>query len=266
MRATTDSVLPSPSSQTGISRDLSILRALGDDEAIAHGGLGVVRVAQIVGREKSQVSRALRALEECGLVERDPISREYRLGWQIFSLAARVADRRLLQEAQLVLRMLASEIGETAHLCRLAPSSDGESVVLTLLSVPPPHHAFRASGWEGRTVPARLTSAGRVMLIDETVSELTDRFRGTAVDASRPDITELAQSIAIAKRDGYATVDEEFEPGLVGASAPVRDFTGRIVAAINVSAPKVRVGRDLTAIGVATKLAAQQLSTQLGQR
>jgi IclR family transcriptional regulator, KDG regulon repressor len=88
-------------------------------------------VAQIVNREKSQVSRALRALEECGLVERDPLSREYRLGWQVFSLAARVADRRLLQEAQPVLRSLATELGETVHLCRLTPNGEAESMVLT---------------------------------------------------------------------------------------------------------------------------------------
>ena len=35
---------------------------LGSDEAVERGGLGVVRIAELVGREKSQVSRALSAL------------------------------------------------------------------------------------------------------------------------------------------------------------------------------------------------------------
>ena len=47
-----------------------------------------MRIAQLVGREKSQVSRALRTLDQAGLVERDEASREYRLGWRLFTLAA----------------------------------------------------------------------------------------------------------------------------------------------------------------------------------
>ncbi len=252
-----------------MSRDLDLLRILASEEAIAHGGLGVVRVAQLVGREKSQVSRALRALEMAGLVERDPTSREFRLGWQVFSLAAKVADRRLLQEAQPILRALATELGETTHLCNLAQDGGGETMVLTLQSVPPPHHAFRASGWEGRTVPAHLTSAGRVLLIDAPPAELDERFSSvtfpTNGTARRPkDLADLKRVIARARADGFATVEEEFEPGLVGASAPVRDFTGRIVAAINVSAPKNRMNLTLKEVGVATRLATIKLSKNIG--
>ena len=38
---------------------------------------------------------------------------------------------------------------------------------------------------------------------------------------------------------------EAFEPGLVGAAAPVRDFRGRVVAALNVSGPSFRLGERL---------------------
>jgi predicted transcriptional regulator len=51
----------------GLSRDLELLRALAD----ADSGHGVVELAVRIGREKSQVSRALRAPQEVGLVERD---------------------------------------------------------------------------------------------------------------------------------------------------------------------------------------------------
>ena len=54
-----------------------ILIVLGSDEAVERGGLGVVRIAELVGREKSQVSRALSALASSGLVDRDPASRAY---------------------------------------------------------------------------------------------------------------------------------------------------------------------------------------------
>src|SRR3954449_2436045 len=79
-----------------LGRMIDILTALGEPESTRDGGLGVVRVAQLVGREKSQVSRALRTLADAGLVERDAATRAYRLGWRLFALAARVGDQRLL--------------------------------------------------------------------------------------------------------------------------------------------------------------------------
>jgi DNA-binding IclR family transcriptional regulator len=72
----------------GLRRDLDLLEALASPEAQRAGGLGVVRLAQLTGREKSQVSRALKALAEEGIVERDPDTLGYRLGWRLFSLVA----------------------------------------------------------------------------------------------------------------------------------------------------------------------------------
>src|SRR3954468_984082 len=95
---------------------IDILTALGEPESAHTGGLGVVRVAELVGREKSQVSRALRTLADSGLVERDAATREYRLGWRPFALAARVGDQRLLPLGPPALHELVGALGETAHL------------------------------------------------------------------------------------------------------------------------------------------------------
>ena len=67
-----------------------------------------------------------------------------------------------------------------------------------------------------------------------------------------------------ARARGYAVVDEELELGLVGAAAPVRGFDGRVVAAVNVSAPKFRLGRRLDAAGRAVREAAADVSARLG--
>lgn len=58
--------------------------------------------------------------------------------------------------------------------------------------------------------------------------------------------------------------DEESEPGLVAVAAPIRDFTGRVVAAINVSAPKFRLGTRLHPAGELVRAAAERLSETLG--
>ncbi len=59
-------------------------------------------------------------------------------------------------------------------------------------------------------------------------------------------------------------MDEEFEVGLVAAAAPVRAYHGRVVAAINVSGPKFRLGPRLGDAGPRTAQAAAELSAVLG--
>ena len=90
----------------GLRRDLELLEALASPEAQRAGGLGVVRLSQLTGREKSQVSRALKAMAEEGIVERDPDTLEYRMGWRLFSLVARTVEDRLVRAAEPVMHTL----------------------------------------------------------------------------------------------------------------------------------------------------------------
>lgn len=243
---------------TSLTRGTEILIALGTDEALARDGLGVVRIAQIVGYEKSQVSRSLTALAASGLVDRDPDSRAYRLGWRLFALAARSGRPRLVSLAPAVLVRIVAEIGETAHLSVLHGGQ-----VLTLLSEAPAS-AISANGWSGRTVPVTCTSSGRALLLDHDLPTLEalladTNFAGFGSRAPR-DVGELYRRIRATRARGYATVDEEFEPGLMGAAAPVRDFSGRIIAVVNVSGPKFRLGKRLRATGETVRAAGQALS------
>lgn len=248
---------------TSLGRGLAILLALGSDEAVARGGLGVVRIAAAVGREKSQVSRALRTLAESGLVERDPDTLDYRLGWRFFTLAARAGHGRLLTAAAPVLDALVASLGETAHLSVLEGAG-----VLTVLSQSSPR-AVRASDWSGHRVPAFCTSAGRALLFDHDDASLAAVLADLSPDGLGPnaprDAADVARRLAADRERGFAVADEELEPGLLSAAAPVRDFRGLIVAAVNVSGPSFRFGEDVERTdGPRIRAAADELSTRLG--
>src|SRR5207302_1991273 len=137
--------------------------ALASDEALA-GGLGVLRIAELVDQDKGQVSRTLRTLAEHGVVDRDPETRAYRIGWSVFALAARAGDMRLVTAGEPVVRELAQALGERVHLTVLQGTE-----VLTILSHGTPH-AIEAAGWVGRTVPAHCTSSGYALLLDADVA------------------------------------------------------------------------------------------------
>lgn len=241
---------------------MEILEALASVEAQRRGGLGVVRLAELTGREKSQISRALRVLANAGIVERDPDTLEYQLGWRLFSLVARTADTRLSRVARPEMTALAKEVGETAHLCVLRDTD-----VLTVMSISP-GHLFRAREWEGEVVHAVCTAAGRVLLMDFTLDQLAVRLP----DIEQPcrehpsrirSLAQLWDAIRPLADQGYAVEDEEFEPGLLGVAAPIRDFRGRIVAAIHVSAPKERLAGRTPLVGEVTTRAAARISALL---
>jgi IclR family KDG regulon transcriptional repressor len=252
------------SGATSLRRGLAIVLALGEEGANGGSPLGVVQIAELVGREKSQVSRTLRTLAEYGLVERDAETRGYRLGWRLYALAARAGEPKLLAAAEPALERLVRVLGERAHLSVL----DGVDV-LTVLSEAPPR-TVQATGWVGRRVPAYCTSAGRALLLDRSHEELEALFAGTTLERLGPSapasVSELAERVDAARALGYALVDEEHEAGLVAVAAPVRDFTGRIVAALNVSGPKFRFGERLRSAGAEVVAAADELSASLGSR
>lgn len=224
-----------------------------------------MRLAELTGGDKGQVSRLLSTLTEQGLVERDPQTRLYRLGWQLFALAARAGDQHLLVLATPLITSLVELVGERASLSVMHGAE-----VLTVYSQAPPR-AVQAVGWVGRTVPAYCTSSGRALLLDHTEAELEVLFAGERFaprgSGSPADVASLHQRVTASRARGYTSVTEEFELDLVAAAAPVRDQHGRICAAVNVSAPRFRYGGSsrLASLGQQIKDTADMLSALLAR-
>ncbi len=269
----------------GLSRDLEVLEVLGTPEAMRYHGLGVNRVAELTARDKGQISRTLATLADAGFVQRDRSTARYRLGFQLYALASRTTEARLVEESTRFLRKAVNLTHETTHLCVLRGGN-----VLTLKSEMS-NHAFRGVGWEGVSVAALKTSSGRALISDWNVEEVSEWYAEHAGDSTiiRPTIgapetlpisavdaeadlafarirslDALLVELARIRSQGYATVDEEFEFGLVGASAPIRDQSNRIMGVINVSAPKNRIGPQLDQVGEIVRKIAAEFSAHLG--
>jgi IclR family transcriptional regulator, KDG regulon repressor len=246
-----------------IRRAVALLLTLGGDEALEAGGLGVKRLSELTGNEISRVSRTLEVLSDAGLVDRDPASRAYRLGWRFFALAARAGQPHLRQAAAEVVRLLTDEFGESAYLSVL----DGREV-LTIISESP-EHTLRAANWLGRSHPyPYCTSAGRSLLFSHSEEELTALLGDLEFRPPGPNgptsFGDFAARLARERLQGWVYVDEEFEPGLVGIAAPVFDFDSRVVAALNLSGPKFRAEKALKGAGPRLVEVATELSSLLG--
>lgn len=229
-----------------LGRGLDVLMALAEPAA-AREGLGVSRLAELLGTDKSQISRTLAVLDERGFVSRDPDTLAYRLGRQVFALAALTGDAPLIDAARPVLLGLVADLGESAHLS----VRQGDQVLT--LATESPAVAIHAPGRVGGLTPLATTSAGRALATGLSDDELHAAGLGPFVD-----------EVATAREQGYAVVREEFEPGLVSVAAPIHDAAGRVIAAINVSAPGFRFGDRLEAAAPAVARAAATIGATIG--
>jgi DNA-binding IclR family transcriptional regulator len=266
---------------SGLTRDLEIVELLAGRQALHDGGLRVLQIAELLGRDKATVSRALATLADAGVLDRDPDRLTYHLGSRLYALAARTREAALVQRARPLLRQVVQSLRETTHLCVLRGGN-----VLTLVSELSPREVATA-GWAGTTTAAWRTPSGKVLISDWDRASvdswyavhgddeaLVDPREPRSAEAfsvlveSRPDnlgdLDSLHAELDRIRRRGYATSDEELEYGVVAASAPVRDATGAVVAALNVSAPKSRVGQRLEELGAYVARFAETLSAEIG--
>jgi DNA-binding IclR family transcriptional regulator len=240
------------SHSAGLRRDMDVLRELASEECLRRSGLGVVRIAERLGREKSQVSRALRALEAEGLIERDPRMRTYQLGWGLYTLAARGVETRLVRAASSHLHRLADAQRADVRLCVLIGGQ-----VLTLISVPQSNEVRSAAPTE--------TPSGAALALDWSDGALRDLVpaEGGYNDETLAYDTLLASS-AHARAHGYVHFPgAPDEPDRYAAA--VRDFRGIVLAALELTERSPhRRGQSGVPPEQAVVRAAAALSAELG--
>lgn len=201
--------------------------------------IGVLEAAELLDRSKSTVSRWLSAMEQAGFLERDGELGRYRLSMRLATLGEVARQSTSLQRlARPILERLARESGETANLVMLSGSA---AVNLELVESPRP---VKHVGWLGRRLPLHATAAGKSLLAWLEADEIEAALR-PKLEAFTPDtitsMAELEAALAEVRVRGYAQAMGELEPDLVGLAAPVRDYTGKVVAAVTLSAPLSRV-------------------------
>lgn len=244
--------------QSAAAKLAVVLEALAQADAqIDRHGLTVSEVARVLGRDKSIVSRQLRNLLESGLVSREADGR-YELSWRLFALAQRGGDQRLLRVAVPLMRQLAATVQERTHLTVL-----NRDQVLTVHSESS-LRSVESTGWVGRSIPILSTSAGMALLLDHDDEYILRLVAGPAGDTDAVAARSFIAGIRKARKARYTVTNRLFDPDLIGIGSPLRDSSGRIVAALNISGPAFRIDEHIPAIGghvVATAMQCSRLLT-----
>ncbi len=248
-----------PATVQSVGRALSILELLAEGP----GELGVTELGRLLGVHKATAYRLASTLAERGLVERNPATDKYRLGFGMIHLAgAAMARLDLVQQARPILEELAERTRETVNLAVL----DGDRVM----------HIDQITGtrsvvsvsWVGRRTPYHCTSNGKVLLAFLGEGE-RERLLQAPLERQTPntivDPVALRAQLVEVRARGYAHTIEELEEGLNAVAAPVRQADGGVVAAVSVAGPAFRMRPvELPRIAQMAMDAAGAISARMG--
>jgi IclR family transcriptional regulator, acetate operon repressor len=241
-----------------LDRALEILRLLGSEPEMR-----VTDLARRLEVHKSTVFRLLSTLQEHGLVEQNPTTEKYRLGYGLVRLAsAVVGEIDLARASRPVLEELASRTSETVNLAIL----QGEQVV-NIDQIAAPNLVVNVN-WVGKQTPLHCTSNGKVLLAflpDAERRRLLEQPLQRFTPRTITDVKTLEKQLGRVRDDGWAFTLEELEVGLNAVAAPVRGTDGSVHAAVSVAGPSYRVTpQRLTDLGAVTKEAGQAISRRMG--
>jgi IclR family pca regulon transcriptional regulator len=220
-----------------LERGLAVIRAFDH----ANPELTLSEVAVRTGVTRAVARRFLLTLASLGYVRNDG---------RFFSLTARVLELgyaylsslSLPEVAESHLEALVAEVNESSSVSVL----DGHDVVY--VARVPVSRIMTVSISVGTRFPAYATSMGRVMLAGLPPDELDTYLDEVSLSAltARTVTTEAALRTEIGKvrSQGWSLVNQELEEGLRALAAPIHDRTGRVVAAVNVSAHASRTSLE----------------------
>jgi DNA-binding IclR family transcriptional regulator len=154
---------------------------------------------------------------------------------------ATISETDLRTLARPVIEQLAAATGETAHLAVL------EGRMVRYLEGVESTRALRMGARTDRTVPAHYVATGKALLAAMPWGQVERMLAGVRLEAitdrSVTDLWVLERQLQRVRRSGYAVFRGESEEGAASVAMTVRDVSGRVVAAISVAAPAVRMPR-----------------------
>jgi DNA-binding IclR family transcriptional regulator len=157
----------------------------------------------------------------------------FHLSARFITLAqAAEASEPLISQADPVMRGLAAACGETVLLVRMIA---GSAVCIHRIESA---HRLRISFEPGQALPLTRGASSRILLTSLPPAVLRHRFDELA-KSDRRAAERLRADVETARKQGWATSEEEIDPGIWAASAAI--FSGQtVVAALTVPSPLVR--------------------------
>jgi IclR family pca regulon transcriptional regulator len=224
-----------PNFMTSLARGLAVINAF--QERKRH--LTIAQISHRTEIPRAAVRRCLYTLMKLGYATTD--GRTYSLLPKVLTLGhAYLSSTPLAVSAQPYLDRISEQLHEACNLATL----EGEQVLYIARSAIP-QRLISVDLSVGSRLPAYCTSMGRILLAALDDDSLHDYLEHAELQAktSRTLYTPDALWAALqqVREQGWCIVDQELEQGLRSIAVPVRDSSGHVLAAMNVSTHAGRV-------------------------
>lgn len=227
--------------------------------------LGVTELSKRLKLHKNNVFRLLATLESRGYIEQNKVTENYRLGLKTLELGQTfIRQMGLLRQSKPILEDLVNKCNETTYVAILRDFNiiylDTVETNMTVRVVP------RVGSW----LPAYCTAAGKAQIAQMSDEELEEYLKAKVLKPfTNNTITDrdvLKKQLKLVAEQGYAIDDEELDIGVRCVSAPIRDYTRRVIGAVSISGPSMRFSaermeKELIPL---TLKAAEDISAKLG--
>jgi DNA-binding IclR family transcriptional regulator len=242
-----------------IDRALAVLSVL----ARTPTGMDASALARGTDLHVSTVFRILQTLKLRNFVVEAP-GGLYRIGSKAFEVGSSFLRSTSLQsEGQVIVERLSEATGETASLGIL----DSDEVLY--LAIANGQRELGIQSNVGTRHPLYCTALGKVLLAGldwpDAQALLSRVERVQMTPNTITDIGRLQKELLKVAGQGYALDEEERALGIHAVAAPVRDHSGRVVAAISTAGPAFRIsGANLESLIRHVQALASEFSQRLG--
>lgn len=205
--------------------------------------IGLSQFARLSGLNKATALRHLRALEEYGLIEQNPMTKSYAVGPAALRLAAlRQIARPGIESARQRMQAAMQDVGESLHLSLLERDS-----LQTALVVETTRHSVRVSLDPSEVLPINATASGLCMLsfgppflLDRLGQEEQTRY----TDTTLTDPIDIKERVATIGQTGWANSHGSYESGVYGYAAPIFGIDQVALGTIAIAVPEGRAGNE----------------------
>jgi IclR family transcriptional regulator, KDG regulon repressor len=203
-------------SAPSVKKAFRILYAISD----ASNGLGISDLSKQLKIGKSTVHGITSALEEMGVLVRDPLYKRYTVGYSLLELCRTAYKKIELKDlARKPMEKLMEKVGETVFLGVL----NGDHV--TIVDMVESRNEMKITSPPGTRLPLLAGATGRVLLsqIEKEKAKEIIQKKGLVRYTSKTvmDHRQFLREVEKVKEQGYAVDDEEYIPGVRAVAAPL---------------------------------------------
>jgi DNA-binding IclR family transcriptional regulator len=198
-------------------------------------GLTLRELADVCGVPKSSVHCIIVTLQRAGYLHRNGRTSRYLFGRKLLRLANQsISGMELRERAEPHMRALARATRLPIH---LGIAEFDEAVIVGKVGYA--MQVTLSGGWIGKRMELHCTGIGKALLWDWSDAELIRLARERSFsrhnDNTISTLRRLQEDLANSRRLGYSLDDEEDVLGFRCVGVPIRDESGRIIAAMSVA-------------------------------